>query len=264
MRTHRTSRFSLAAVFISSLCYPSFVTATVITVDATGKYQVDETKDFRQRKAEGSEITARTTGTSLDLGTTSEPFIARIIPPPDSVIPSLDKDIAPTSVETTVASLNPYETIIQEAVLRNPKLDDAIIKAVIAVESNYNETAVSPKGAMGLMQLMPATAERHGVTNPFDPEQNIQAGANELNSLMETNANISLALAAYNAGQAAVTKHKGIPPYKETQNYVVKVLTKTFHHRRNLRQEDKPLEEKKPATDENEKLRPMKVYTYDW
>lgn len=106
------------------------------------------------------------------------------------------------------------------------KLEPALIHAVIAAESNHNPSAISVKGAAGLMQLMPKTAKQFGVNNILDPEQNILAGSQYLSALNKTyKGNIALALAAYNAGPASVKKYGGrIPPYKETQHYVPKVL----------------------------------------
>jgi soluble lytic murein transglycosylase len=100
---------------------------------------------------------------------------------------------------------------------------------VIQVESMWDPDAVSPKGAMGLMQLMPATAKGHGVTDPFDPAQNVEAGIAELSVQLRKHENeISMALAAYNAGGVAVKRYKGIPPYRETMDYVKKVLDLYF------------------------------------
>ncbi|HNC52505.1 MAG TPA: lytic transglycosylase domain-containing protein [Accumulibacter sp.] len=102
----------------------------------------------------------------------------------------------------------------------------ALVAAVVGVESGFNARAISPKGAMGAMQLMPATAARYGVTNPDDPAQNIDAGVRHLKDLLrEHQGNVALALAAYNAGQGAVARHGGrIPPYRETMLYVPAVL----------------------------------------
>ena len=99
------------------------------------------------------------------------------------------------------------------------------IRAVIQVESAFNPQAVSPKGAMGLMQLMPATAKRFGVIDPFNPAENIRAGVSYLRQLLERyDHDERLALAAYNAGPSAVDKYGSkVPPYKETQNYVRKI-----------------------------------------
>ena len=108
---------------------------------------------------------------------------------------------------------------------RTHDVSDALLLAVISVESRGRSKAVSPKGARGLMQLIPATAKRFGVADPFDPRQNIDGGAAYLNWLLrEFRGDPLLALAGYNAGEGAVRKHKGVPPYAETRDYVVKVM----------------------------------------
>jgi soluble lytic murein transglycosylase-like protein len=103
-------------------------------------------------------------------------------------------------------------------------MDAALIRAVIAQESAFKIDARSPKGARGLMQLMPATAQQYQVENIVDPKQNIYAGTKHLRYLLQRFSSLSLALAAYNAGEGAVAKYQGIPPYPETQDYVTKVL----------------------------------------
>jgi len=110
-----------------------------------------------------------------------------------------------------------------DAIARRHGVDPLLVRAVIRVESNFDPRAVSPKGAAGLMQLMPATATRYGVENRFDPAQNIDGGVRYLRDLMAMfDGNLSLALAAYNAGKGAVLKYgRRIPPYPETQQYVV-------------------------------------------
>lgn len=113
-----------------------------------------------------------------------------------------------------------YENLIQEAA-RHYQLDADLIRAVIRAESAFNPFAVSRAGAMGLMQLMPALAKEMSVTDPFDPRQNILAGARYLRELLDRHrGNLELAVASYNAGPTAAARSRGIPPYKETRNYV--------------------------------------------
>lgn len=105
-------------------------------------------------------------------------------------------------------------------------LDARLVDAVVQVESGYNPHAVSHKGAIGLMQLMPATARRLEVVDPFDPEQNVRGGVRELRRLVDQYAgDLVLALAAYNAGEGAVERYSGVPPYNETRNYVRRILS---------------------------------------
>ena len=116
---------------------------------------------------------------------------------------------------------------IDEAVARiaaEHSLSPQLIHSVIKVESNYNPHAISSKGALGLMQLIPATARRFGVTDVFNPVQNIQGGAKYLRYLLDLyHNNFPLALAAYNAGEAAVARYGGVPPFAETRNYLILV-----------------------------------------
>lgn len=118
-----------------------------------------------------------------------------------------------------------YDRAVEE-VSRAYGLESALVHAVIAVESSYNPKAVSKAGAAGLMQLMPGTAKRYGVTDAFDPVQNLRGGANYLRDLLNLfGSDVSLALAAFNAGENAVIKHGNrIPPYRETLRYVPRVL----------------------------------------
>lgn len=104
-------------------------------------------------------------------------------------------------------------------------LDPQLVHSVVTVESGYNARAVSPKGALGLMQLMPATARVLRVSNAFDPEENVRGGVQWLGRLLERfNGNVVLALAAYNAGEGAVLRYGGVPPYRETRQYVSRIM----------------------------------------
>ena len=103
-------------------------------------------------------------------------------------------------------------------------VDANLVRALVKVESNFNPKAVSPKGAMGLMQLMPATARSLSVKDPFDPQQNVDAGVRHLRQLLNNyGGDVKLSLAAYNAGAGAVKRNRGIPPYTETRNYVRRI-----------------------------------------
>ncbi len=135
--------------------------------------------------------------------------------------------VAVAAVQATVPGPVDYGTGIEEAVRRiaaEHSLPPQLIHSVIKVESNYNPHAVSSKGALGLMQLIPSTARRFGVSDAFNPIQNIQGGAKYLRYLLDLFDNsYPLALAAYNAGEGAVARYGGIPPFAETQNYVLLV-----------------------------------------
>ncbi|MCG3194283.1 MAG: Membrane-bound lytic murein transglycosylase F [Thermoanaerobaculia bacterium] len=144
--------------------------------------------------------------------------------------PRKDRDREPSEVSVRRQALPaavlsmPFSPFIREASEKH-RIDAALIAAVIRAESGFQPYAVSRKGARGLMQLMPATARRLGVTRPFDPRENVHGGVSYLSELARRYGefDVDRILAAYNAGEAAVEEYDGVPPYRETQNYVRKV-----------------------------------------
>ena len=142
------------------------------------------------------------------------PRVAEAAPAPSGLAPGLGLGLA--------AVPSQYNAII-DRVSREQGVPATLVRAVIQVESAYRENARSPKGAMGLMQLMPETARLYAVSNPYDPAANIEAGIKHLKSLLQRFPR-PLALAAYNAGEAAVLRFGGIPPYAETRTYVSRIL----------------------------------------
>ncbi len=115
------------------------------------------------------------------------------------------------------------DAAIEQAAARH-NVDPSLVRSVVKVESNFNPNAVSRKGAMGLMQLMPSTARSLNVANPFDPQQNVDAGVRHLRRLLDSyGGNVRLSLAAYNAGSGAVARSAGVPHFRETQNYVRRI-----------------------------------------
>jgi len=137
---------------------------------------------------------------------------------------------AASGLKSFPVSMAPAELnqVVQKSAERH-HVDPALIRAVIRHESNWNSSAVSPKGALGLMQLIPGTAQRLGVGNAFDPVQNVDAGTRYLGMLLARyNGDLSKALAAYNAGPGAVDRFGGVPNFRETRNYVQRVTSTYF------------------------------------
>jgi len=143
--------------------------------------------------------------------------------PPASLGPLPPMPVAPGDVAPITATTEGVDSLIQTYATKH-NLPTSLVKAVIQTESGGNPRAVSPAGAMGLMQLMPANVREAGISNPFDPEQNIAAGTRQLAGLMDQyHGDLDLALAGYNAGPGNVRKYGGVPPFAETQNYIRKI-----------------------------------------
>ncbi len=306
MKRKKLSNIALLTFTTAMTSLPAM--ATVITVDDTGNVNVEEVRDYRQKpKADSTTTSASPEIITSSLEAPQEnpdlaprsPVIAQPVPtvkfpfktetgedrileldrafleklengPVPNIIDTVDipKDI-PESV-TTTGKPKLYAEIIQGEAEKYSKIDVSLIESVIETESNYKLTAISPKGAMGLMQLMPATATRYNVVNAFDPAENIRAGTAELARLFDLYDNPSLVLAAYNAGENAVSKYDGIPPFDETQNYVVKVLSKVFNKRQEI-SNNAPItqtaaSDKSRSFEEVKKsdISKMKVYSFDW
>jgi hypothetical protein len=143
------------------------------------------------------------------------------------VPPSLVRGFVPDEVLDELDVPGGDVRALAAAAARRHGLDPELVLAVVAVESGFRPQAVSPKGAQGLMQLMPKTASELGVADAFDPEQNLDGGVRHLGSLLSLyDGDVRRALAAYNAGEGAVARHNGVPPYAETRAYVERVLAR--------------------------------------
>ena len=202
----RSARWALAALLV--LLAPAAVCSAEIVFLTSGR-----TLSVKAHRAEGDSIVLmlRSGGQIVCAASHIERIAPDELPYPEPE-PAASEAIAPV----------PYSELIDRAAAREG-LDARLVRAVIQVESAYRSKARSPKGAMGLMQLMPATARQYEVGDPYDPSDNIGAGTRHLKSLLGR-FELPLALAAYNAGEAAVERFRGIPPYPETQDYVRRVL----------------------------------------
>jgi soluble lytic murein transglycosylase-like protein len=208
----------------NALAFVSFVTFVSLVASAAPAraeivfFQTGRTLSVKSHRAEGESVVLvlRNGGEIV----CESSLIARFAP---DEVPYPEPEPAPVVVaQAQDVALVPYGAIIDK-VSAEQDVPAKLVKALIQVESAYQERARSPKGAMGLMQLMPATARQYSVVDPYDPASNIEAGVKHLKSLLQR-LPVALALAAYNAGEATVQRFNGIPPYAETRNYVSRIL----------------------------------------
>lgn len=150
-------------------------------------------------------------------------LVRRVVVAGHAVIPRGVEPLTPGAAQTKSEPASSDIHSIVNDVAGQHGVDPLLVHAIIRQESAYNPYALSPKGAQGLMQLIPATARQYGVSNAFDKRQNVEGGVKYLKHLMGTFDDMRLVLAAYNAGEGAVFQYRGIPPYEETQEYVYRV-----------------------------------------
>jgi soluble lytic murein transglycosylase-like protein len=207
----RTVRLAAAAL-MAVLLAPAGARAEIVYLKSGRTYIV------RAHRLDGDQIVLSLRGGG-EL-TCSRDLVASIEP---DEVPQFDPEPSPLPVVAPAALEGvPFAELITREATRQG-VDPHLVSAVIRVESAYKPRARSRKGAKGLMQLMPSTVRQYGVKDPFDPGANIEAGVRHLKSLLER-FELSLALAAYNAGEGAVQRFRGIPPYRETRDYVRKIL----------------------------------------
>ena len=186
------------------------------------------TLSVKGHKTDGNSVvlTLRSGGQVTCDSTLIEKIVPDEVPHPEpeaQVVEAAPAPKAPAADRGSLLQDSIYGELITAAA-HTHGVDPILVQALIQVESNYKPRAKSNKGAMGLMQLMPATAREYRVRNAYDPKANIDAGVRKLKTLIDK-WGVDLALAAYNAGEGAVARFNGIPPYRETQNYVSRILS---------------------------------------
>jgi hypothetical protein len=209
-----------SARFVSLVSLVSFVLISLWARPSSAElifFSTGQNMSVKSHRVDGdSLVLSLRTGGEMTL---DRKIVARIEP---DEVPYPEPVVEPSAAASVGADVAPYSDIIDQAAAQHG-VPARLVKAMIQVESAYQPRARSPKGAMGLMQLMPETAKQYGLTDPYDVRANIDAGVKHLKSLLDRFPTM-LALAAYNAGEAAVQRFKGVPPYAETRDYVGRVL----------------------------------------
>jgi soluble lytic murein transglycosylase-like protein len=209
-----------SAAFVSFVTFVSLLASAVPARAEIVFFSSGRTMSVKGHRTDGETLvlTLRSGGEIV-----CEPSLVARITPDEVPYPEPEPiAVAQPAPAIEVASVVPYGDIIDK-MSAEQDVPAKLVRAVIQVESAYNSRARSPKGAMGLMQLMPATARQYAVADPYDPASNIEAGIKHLKSLLQR-LPVALALAAYNAGEAAVQRFNGIPPYPETRDYVSRIM----------------------------------------
>jgi soluble lytic murein transglycosylase-like protein len=209
-----------AWAFVSFVTFVSLVGSAVPARGEIVFFTSGRTMSVKNHRADGDSVVLelRSGGEIVCESSIIARFAPDEVPYPE---PEVERPIVVAAVEPV--SDVPYGAMI-DRFSAEQNVPAKLVRAVIQVESAYHERARSPKGAMGLMQLMPATARQYAVADPYDPASNIEAGIKHLKSLLQR-LPVALALAAYNAGEGAVQRFNGIPPYPETRNYVSRILS---------------------------------------
>jgi soluble lytic murein transglycosylase-like protein len=207
-------------VFVSFVTFVSFVASAVPARAEIVFFNSGRTLSLKGHRADGDSMVLVLRGGGEIVCEAS--IITRFAP---DEVPYPEPEVEPAAavVAAQETAVVPYGAIIDK-LSAEQGVPVKLVRALIQVESAYHERARSPKGAMGLMQLMPATARQYAVADPYDPASNIEAGIKHLKSLLQR-LPVALALAAYNAGEAAVERFNGIPPFPETRNYVSRILS---------------------------------------
>ena len=223
MHVIKTARLALASC-VCLLAASSLASAEIVFMTSGGTLSVKG----HVSQGETVTLTLRSGGEVTCDKSLIDKIVPDEVPHPDPVQEAAIAPVAAApSVSERTAQLREtaYAGLITAAAEAHG-VDPLLVQALIQVESNYQPRARSAKGAMGLMQLMPSVAKEYKLRNAYDPASNIDAGVRKLKSLIESmEGNLSMALAAYNAGEGAVARFKGVPPYRETQTYVSRILS---------------------------------------
>jgi soluble lytic murein transglycosylase-like protein len=209
--------------FVSSVTFASLLVSSAPARAELAFFSNGRTLAIKSHRIEGDSLvlTLRSGGEVVCAVTTIARFAPDEVPYPEPEEVALNAD--PGDANTGFSGLGLQYGAIIDRMAAQHGVDAKLVRAVIQVESAYQQTARSRKGAMGLMQLMPDTARQYGVKDPYDPESNIEGGIKYLKALLDRLPR-DFALAAYNAGEAAVERFHGIPPYPETRNYVSRIV----------------------------------------